>query len=89
MFEVITLCAYVRNDCKSTKKLSFAGRFPHLISWLLFIRGVVESKSVQNLMADWYYGFVYGIQLSITQKRLYLTNVRYSLTGTLEFSVQL
>ena len=67
MFEVITLCAYVRNDCKNTKKLSFAGRFPHLISWLLFIRGVVEPKSVQNLMADWYYGFVYGIQLSITQ----------------------
>lgn len=89
MFEVITLYAYVRNDCKNTKKLSFAGRFPHLISWLLFIRGVVESKSVQNLIADWYYGFVYGIQLSITQKRLYLTNVRYSLTGTLEFSVQL
>lgn len=50
---------------------------------------VVESKSVQKLMADWYYGFVYGIQLSITQKRLYPTNVRYSLTGTLEFSVQL
>ena len=76
MFEVITLYAYVRNDCKSTKKLSFAGRFPHLISWLLFIREVVvESKSVQNLMADWYYGFVYGIQLSITQKRLYPTDV--------------
>lgn len=90
MFEVITLYAYIRNDCKNTKKLSFAGRFPHLISWILFIRGVVvESKSVQKLMADWYYGFVYGIQLSITQKRLYLTNVRYSLTGTLEFSVQL
>ena len=89
MFEVITLCAYVRNDCKITKKNSFAGRFPHLISWLLFIRGVVELKSVQNLMADWYYGFVYGIQLSITQKRLYLTNVRYSLIRTLEFSVQL
>lgn len=89
MFEVITLCAYVRNDCKNTKKLSFAGKFPHLISWLLFIRGVVESKSVQKLMADWDYGFVYGIQLSITQKRLYLTNVRYSLTRTLEFSVQL
>ena len=89
MFEVITSYAYVRNDCKSTKKLSFAGRFPHLISWLLFIRGVVESKSVQNLIADGYYGFVYGIQLSITQKRLYPTNVRYSLTGTLEFSVQL
>ena len=53
MFEVITLYAYVRNDCKNTKKLSFAGRFPHLISWLLFIRGVVESKSVQKLMADW------------------------------------
>ena len=50
---------------------------------------VVESKSVQNLKADGYYGFVYGIQLSITQKRLYPTNVRYSLTGTLEFSVQL
>lgn len=60
MFGVITLCAYVRNDCKNTKKLSFAGRFPHLISLPLFIRGVVESKSVQNLMADWYYGFIYG-----------------------------
>ena len=89
MFEVITLYAYVRNDCKNTKKLLFAGRFPHLISWILFIRGVVESKSVQKLMADWYYGFVCGIQLSITQKRLYPTDVRYSLTGTLEFSVQL
>ena len=68
MFEVITLCAYVRNGCKNTKKLSFASRFPHLISLPQFIRGVVESKSVQNLIADWYYGFIYGASVVYNTK---------------------
>ena len=49
MLEVITLCAYVRNDCKITKKLSFSGRFPDHIWFNGQIRRVCRvNQQVQN-----------------------------------------